>query len=139
MEKKCVIINLYYIEKYKIVDIAKKVNVSKQYVSKIIKTDSRYLEEKEKRKEENKTKQNQYRKDFMKKKRKFHRDEGIMLKTMHEQASRELSSGRTISNIAYRNWNSSIYKYNEKRKSYELKKGITVSSDVPKTINWKGY
>lgn len=56
---------------------------------------------------------------------------------MHDQASRELSSGRTISNRAFRNWNSSIYQYNEKSKSYVLKKGIKVSSDVPKRIDWK--
>ena len=37
MEKKSLIINLYYIKKYKIVDIAKEINVSKQYISKIIK------------------------------------------------------------------------------------------------------
>lgn len=46
MEKKNVIINLYFIEKNKIVDIAEELNVSKQYVSKVIRNDSRYLEEK---------------------------------------------------------------------------------------------
>ena len=32
-----------------------------------------------------------------------------------------------------------IYKYNEKTKSYILKKGITVGADVPKIINWKSF
>lgn len=50
----------------------------------------------------------------------------------------ELSGGRkTISNRAFRNWNSSIYKYNEKNQSYQLKSGINVGADVPKTIKWK--
>ena len=58
---------------------------------------------------------------------------------MHIQASRELSGGKNISNRAFRNWNSSIYKYNDKTKSYYLKKGIVTGFDVPKKINWKSY
>lgn len=139
MVKKYVIIDLYYLKKYKIVDIAKELNVSKQYVSKIVKQDSRYIEEKARRKSENKEKQNQYRKDFMKNRRQRVADENYALKNMHDQASREMSTGRTISNRAFRNWNSSIYKYNKQKKVYELKKGIKTSSDVPKRINWKGY
>ena len=57
---------------------------------------------------------------------------------MHEQASMELSGGkRPMSNRAFRDWNSSIYKYNNKNRSYELKKGITAGADVPKRINWE--
>ena len=49
----------------------------------------------------------------------------------------ELSGGRkTISNRAYRDWNTSIYNYNEKSKSYVLKKEVTVGADVPKRIKW---
>ena len=56
---------------------------------------------------------------------------------MHEQARRELSGGnRPISNRAFRNWNTSIYKFNEKSSSYVLKKGINVGADVPKRIKW---
>lgn len=139
MVKKYVIIDLYYLKKYKIVDIAKELGVSKQYISKIVKEDPRYIEEKDRRKAENKEKQNQYRKKFMKNKRKKITDENYVLKNMHEQASRELSGGRTISNRAFRDWNSSIYEYNKKKNVYELKKGIKTSSDVPKKINWKGY
>jgi len=61
-----------------------------------------------------------------------------ILKQAHEQASRELSGGRKlISNRAFRDWNPSIYKYNEKSKSYVLRKEINVGPDVPKRINWK--
>ena len=45
MVKKYVILDFYYLKKYKIVDIAKELHVSKQYVSKIVKQDSRYIEE----------------------------------------------------------------------------------------------
>ena len=136
MEKKYVIINLYYIKKYKIVDIAKEINVSKQFISKIIKDDIRYLEEKERRKKENQRRQNLYRKEFMKRKRKSSENERMILNLMHDQASKELSTGKNISNRAFRDWNSSIYKYNNNKKTYDLKKGIVVSKDVPKRINW---
>ena len=35
--------------------------------------------------------------------------------------------------------NSSIYGYNSHTKSYNLKRGINVTSDVPRKISWKGY
>ena len=73
----------------------------------------------------------------MKNRRQRIADENYALKKMHDQASREMSTGRTISNRAFRNWNSSIYKYNKKKQSYQLKKGINVGIDVPKTIKWK--
>ena len=44
------IINLFYIKHLKIKDIAEKINTSNAYVTKIIKQDSRYIEEKEYRK-----------------------------------------------------------------------------------------
>ena len=64
---------------------------------------------------------------------------GVIVNNMHDQAVRELSGAKIhISNRAFRNWNSSIYKYNEGTKSYVLKKGITVGADVPKRIDWRG-
>ena len=66
--------------------------------------------------------------------------EYALLRQTHEQASRELSGGsKQISNRAFRDWNTSIYKYNEKSKSYVLRKGIIVGADVPKRISWKNF
>lgn len=60
-----------------------------------------------------------------------------ILKIMHDQASIELSQGKNIiSNRAYRNWNSSAYRYDRKRQSYVLKKEINVGADVPRIIKW---
>ena len=59
---------------------------------------------------------------------------------MHIQASIELSDGRKeISNRAFRDWNSSIYKYDKKGKSYVLKKEIITGIDVPKRIKWIAF
>lgn len=41
-----------------------------------------------------------------------------------------------ISNKVFRDWNSSIYKYDKKTKSYKLKSDIVATSDVPKSIKW---
>ena len=62
------------------------------------------------------------------------------MKKMHEQASLELSGGKkTISNRAFRDWNTSAYKYNNKNKCYELKKGINTGADAPKRIKWTAF
>lgn len=61
-----------------------------------------------------------------------YREEAI-LKQQHIQATQELSGGKsTISNRAFKKWNSSIYRYNSKSKTYNLIKGINISKDVPK-------
>ena len=48
------IIDLFYIQHLKVKDIAKTLNISSAYITKIIKQDSRYIEEKDLRKKQNK-------------------------------------------------------------------------------------
>lgn len=142
MENKELIIKLYFIDRLTATSIAKELNVSNAYITKIIKQDSRYCEEKEKRKEENKEKHIKKTKKYINFKRKqtSFDVEYALLRQAHEQASRELSGGsKLISNRAFRDWNTSIYKYNEKSKSYVLRKGIIVGADVPKRISWKNF
>lgn len=134
------ILKLYFLEKLRVVDIAEKLNISKSAVSQVLKTDARYLQEKENRKLENINKNIEYTKQYMKTKRKKKGTDGdyALLKEMHQQASRELSGGRRpIGNRAFRDWNSSVYKYNQKSGYYVLRKGIVTGADVPKRINWK--
>ena len=132
---------LYFDYNYKQIEIAEELNVSTKYISKILRSDSRYNEEKHKRKEENKKNNIEFTKRYMTAKRKENKDtDYLILKSMHEQASRELSGGRKpISNRVFRNWNASIYRYNEKNKSYVLRKGIKVGADVPTKISWKNF
>ena len=42
-----------------------------------------------------------------------------------------------ISNRSFRDQNKSIYEYNPKNKTYNLKKDIIAPNDVPKKIDWK--
>lgn len=135
------ILKMYFEDKLKQIEIAKILNISKYKVSRIVSKDfEKYSIEKERRKEVNKLCHIEKTKQYISNNRK---SKGIdleyaRLKQEHIQATRELSgSGKPISNRAYRDWNTSIYKYNEKNKSYILKRGINVGADVPKRISWK--
>lgn len=132
---------LYFNEGYRQKEIAIILGVSPNYVSKILLKDSRYQKEKEKRKKLAKQRHREATIDYMKNKRKVNNIdlEYEQLKQRHLQDIQELSDKNYISNRVFRNWNSSIYKYNDNTKSYYLKKGIIVGDDVPKRINWKSY
>ena len=130
---------LDFIDHKKQKEIAEQLNISKYTVSRIVTKDIRYTKEKEERKkqskEENKRKTIKYIYSIRNQKQV---DEYESVRKMHIQASMELSErNKPMNNKAYRDWNSSIYDYNEKNKSYVLKKGINVGADVPKRINWK--
>lgn len=140
MSNKEKIIDLFFNKKLSIVEIAGKLNITKQYVSKIVRQDLRYTQERENRKLKNKEKQKKRVKDYIYKKRKKERQERLnaMVEMQHIQASMELSGRKTINNRAYRNWNSSIYEYHNKTKDYRVKKDYEnkVSYAVPKKIKW---
>lgn len=141
MNKQEKIKTMYFNEKYKQKEIAEKLNVSNQYVSRTLLNDNRYKTEKEQRKMLSKERHRRRTIDYIKNKRRSKNTdlEYEYLKQIHNQDSQELSLRKTIGNIAYRNWNSSIYKYNSKTKSYHLKKGIIAGVDVPKKVKWKAY
>lgn len=133
------ILNLYFIEKYKQIDISKLLNVSTSTINRIIMSDERYLKEKIRRQNANRAENRKNTINYITNNRKSKKvdDTYESLKKQHIEASRELSGGRKpISDRAYRDWNPSIYKYNEKGKCYILKTGIKVGADVPKKIKW---
>ncbi len=135
------VIYLYFTEKMLQKDISEKLNISKSTICRIIKKDERYIEEKNNRKRLNKIKHNKDIQRRVENKRKQASASDIqILNRMHEQASLELSGGKKpMSNRAFRDWNSSAYKYNNKNKSYELRKGIIAGADVPKRIKWTTF
>lgn len=142
MTKKEMIIISYYEEGLNTITISKNLNVSKQYVSKIIRTDSRYSDEKNKRKEESAIRQKQRNIQCIIKNRKTKKSinerlEGFM-QSQHFQASGELSAKRTINNRAFKKWNSSIYDYHSRTNEFRLKKEFKekTSYAVPKKIKW---
>ncbi len=132
------ILKLYFIDKLKQKDIANKLQVSKYIISRTVSKDCRYQDEKERRKQENKAKNREATIKYMNNKRKSNETEYYYMKMQHQQDIRELSGAKkSINNRAYRNWNSSAYRYNKKTKSYILRDDITAGFDVPKKISWK--
>ncbi len=136
------ILRLYFEEKLKQVDISKKLHISNNAVSKVLKRDNRFIDEKNKRKIISKQKHNRQIQTNVENKRKTKKNDEdyYILKKMHKQASYELSGGRKpISNRAFRDWNVSAYEYNLEKGNYILKKDINAGADVPRKINWKKY
>ena len=119
-----------------ITEIADSIGTSSAYITKIIKTDDRYVGEKQYRKEKSKEKRKQDKNNFMKNKREQKRidDNYSFVQAQHYQATRELSKSRHITNETYRKWNSSAYKYNPLKKRYEFDEKLGRASDIPKYI-----
>lgn len=140
MNNKSKIIILYYEEKLNIVEIANKLNISKQYVSKIVRKDYRHSLEKKCRKEQTAIKRKEQlrlnKKTYMEKKKADNSYEQLIWQ--HNQATSELSRGKTINNRAFKKWNSSIYGYFDKAREYRVKDEFKdkVSYAIPKKIKW---
>jgi len=130
------IISYYYIEHLKVKDIAQELNVTSAYITKIIKQDIRYAQEKQYRKKCSKFKRKVEQNKFIKNKREKQRleDNYYAMKAEHEKASKELSKSSYLTNENYRKWNSSAYKYNPSKKRYEFNEELGRSYDIPKYI-----
>ncbi len=137
MNNKEQILDLFYNQNLKQCEIVKQLNLSKQYVSKIVRADKRYAEVKEFRKQKNAKKRKIYMKNYFKdyERPKKQDDSYIELMALLEQDARELSySNNTISDYAFAKWNPNAYHTNKKG-NLVLNKGLKVGSDVPKSIN----
>lgn len=134
--KKDKIIELFFINHLSVKKIADSVGTSSAYITKIVKTDERYIQEKQYRKEKSKEKRKQDKNNFMKNKREQKRidDNYSFVQAQHYQATKELSKSRHITNETYRKWNSSAYKYNPLKKRYEFDEKLGRASDIPKYI-----
>lgn len=134
--KKDKIIEMFFINHLSVKEIADSIGTSSAYITKIIKTDERYVKEKQYRKEKSKEKRKQDKNNFMKNKREQKRinDNYSFVQAQHYQATRELSKSRHITNETYRKWNSSAYKYNPLKKRYEFDEKLGRASDIPKYI-----
>lgn len=139
MERNKIILELYFVHKMKQKQIAEKLNISKYIVSRVLRNDERYNEEKKARIKESEKKHREKTSKYIigKRAKERNNNEYEILKKQQIQDSLELSNMKGyISNKAFRDWNSSIYKYDKKTKSYKLKSDIVATSDVPKSIKW---
>ncbi len=136
IDNKNYILDKYYNEHEKPTTIAKKLKVNPSYITKIIKADTRYIEEKEYRSQISKENRKIAKKEWIRNKRQNEADKQLyeFVKQQHIDASKELSYSSEISDLAYRKWNSSAYHRNNKG-NLIIDKKLKVGSDVPKSIN----
>lgn len=131
------IIHLYYDEHLKSVEIAKIVNKTPQYISKVIKEDDRYKIEKEYKHNESIKRKRQYNKEYNKtyiRKDKENKEEYYALLELLKRDSKILSTRTEMSDIDFAKWNRSIYQYDKKSSNLVLKNGINVTKDVPRIV-----
>lgn len=142
MDKKEQILDLYFNKHLKQTEIAKKVNASQQYISKIIKKDERYEDEKSSRKSSNAEKrkiaQAEYQKNYVRKKDKDIAYEQLL--AQQRQDALELSyNSHPLSNYAFKKANSSIYTYDSIKNQFVMIRGIKAGFDAPKRISMNAY
>ena len=134
--KKDMIIELFFEQHLKVTEISKNIGTSSAYITKIIKADPRYIEEKKNRKEISKGNRKIAQNSFMKNKREQKRidDQYPMVQAQHNQDVRELSKRGHMNNEAFRKWNSSAYNYNPSKHRYEFNEQFGRAADVPKYV-----
>ena len=134
---------MYFNQQKKPVEIAKELQIPKYTVTRALQKDTRYSEEKQKRKAINNINHINKTKEHIRRQRKIKQFEykldDLILKDMHNQASFELSKGNKLSDMTYRNWNISAYSYNQQRKRFEFRKELGRSRDVPEIIKVPMY
>lgn len=142
MDKKEQILDLYFNKHLKQTEIAEKVNASQQYISKIIKKDEKYEDEKSSRKfsnaEKRKIAQAEYQKNYVRKKDKDIAYEQLL--AQQRQDALELSyNSHPLSNYAFKKANSSIYTYDSIKNQFVMIRGIKAGFDAPKRISMNAY
>lgn len=124
MKKTAMIIDLYFIQKKNLSEIADEINTSTSYVSKILRKDKRYKEEKINRTNEKLIKRRKKQKEHIYAQRKNKQNNYYIntqiLKQLHDQDIRELSNHSMLGNQAIRKWCGSAYKYNSDKNRYEF-------------------
>ena len=136
IDNKNYILDKYYNEHEKPTIIAKELKVNPSYITKIIKGDTRYIQEKEYRSQISKENRKIAKKEWIRNKRQNEADKQLyeFVKQQHIDASKELSYSSEMSDLAYIRWNSSAYHRNSKG-NLIIDRKLKVSSDVPKSIN----
>lgn len=137
MSNKEKILDLYYNQHLKQNEIAKIVDTTTQYVSKVVRTDKRNIEEKEKRKKENSENRKIYLQEYFKTYNRPKKDDNSYEQMIAQQIqdSMELSfSNSNISDYAFVKWNSSAYHTNNKG-NLVIDRKLKVGFDVLKSVN----
>ena len=128
------IIELFYEKHLRPTDIAQELNVVKSYVTKIIQSDSRYVQEKELRKNNNKEKNKIVKREYIQKKRAKEKQEYLAMLIQINKDNEYLSNKKQLSDLQFAKWNRQMYEYCKNSSDLQLKSGINVGYNVPKRI-----
>ena len=138
--KKEKILFLYYEQHLKQVDIANKLGVTKQYVSKVINQDGRNICEKESRKQSNEEKRKKYLKcyftSYYKSKKEDNSYEQLLAQQRQDSMEMSYSNKGKISDYDYLKWNRNAYNQN-KSGNMVLDKSLKAGFTTPKYISMK--
>ena len=132
------IIELFFEKHLRPTEIAKKLKIGMPYITKIIQKDSRYIREKENRKQENKEKSKTQKRIYAQNRRKKEKEEKQEYQKLLVQINRDneyLSTKKKLSDEAFSNWNRGMFDYDKYSSDLVLKNGINVGFDVPKRVS----
>ena len=126
------IIELFFTEHLRPVDISKKLKVGMPYITKIIQKDSRYIEEKEARKLESKEKNKIQKRMYAQNKRKKEKQEYQRLLVQINRDNEYLSTKKKENDLQFTNWNRSAYEYGKDSSDLVLKDDLNAGFNVAK-------
>jgi len=129
------IIELFFTEHLRLVDISKKLKVGMPYITKIIQKDSRYIEEKEARKLESKEKNKVQKRMYAQNKRQKEKQEKQEYQKLLVQINRDneyLSTKKKENDLQFANWNRSAYEYDKDSSDLVLKDNLNTGFNVAK-------
>ncbi len=129
------IIELFFTEHLRPVDISKKLKVGMPYITKIIQKDSRYIEEKEARKLESKEKNKIQKRMYAQNKRKKEKQEYQRLLVQINRDNEYLSTKKKENDLQFANWNRSAYEYDKDSSDLVLKNDINTGFNVAKRVS----
>ena len=128
------IIELFYEMHLRPTDIAQELNVAKSYVTKIIQNDSRYVQEKELRKKNNKENNKIQKREYIQRKRAKEKQEYLAMLIQINIDNKYLSKKKQLSDLQFVKWNRQMYEYCKNSSDLQLKSSINVGYNVPKII-----
>ena len=132
------IIELFYEKHLRPTDISNKLKVKMPYITKIIQKDSRYNEEKQTRKQDNKEKQKEQKRIYARNKREKERQEKQDYQKLLIQINNDnkfLSTKKKTDDIQDTRWLKSAYDYDKNSSDLLLKDEIRTGYNVAKRVS----
>lgn len=132
------IIELFFEKHLRPTEITKKLKVGMSYITKIIQKDSRYFQEKESRRLENKEKSKIQKRIYAQNRRKKEKEEKQEYQKLLVQINRDneyLSTKKKKDDLQFANWNRSAYDYDKDSSDLILKDNINTGYAIAKKVS----